>query len=70
MAGYKFITKFDIVAAFNKLRIYPDSEELTTFVTSMGAYKYRVIPFGLTNSPASYQHYMNDNLLPYLNDFA
>jgi hypothetical protein len=70
IAGCKFITKFDIVAAFNKLRMHPDSEELTTFVTSMGAYKYRVMPFGLTNGPASYQHYMNDTLLPYLNDFA
>ena len=70
MAGYKYITKFDIVAAFNKLRIHPESEELTTFVTFMGAYKYRVMPFGLTNGPASYQHYMNDTLLPFLNDFA
>ena len=69
ITGYKFIIKFDIVAAFNKLRIHPDSEELTTFVTSMGAYKYRVMPFGLINGPASYQYYMNDNLLPYLNDF-
>ena len=70
MSGCKFITKFDIIAAFNKLRMDPGSEDLTTFITSMGSYKYCVLPFGLTNGPASYQHYMNDTLLPYLNDFV
>ena len=70
IAGCKYITKFDIIIAFNKLRIHLESEELTTFVTSMGAYKYRVMPFGLINGPASYQHYINDTLLPFLNDFA
>ncbi|SLM34527.1 gag polymerase env [Lasallia pustulata] len=69
MSGCKFITKFDIIAAFNKLCMDPGSEDLTTFITSMGSYKYCVLPFGLTNGPASYQHYMNDILLPYLNDF-
>ncbi|SLM36862.1 t18348probable pol truncated-rice blast fungus magnaporthe gypsy retrotransposon [Lasallia pustulata] len=70
MSGCKFITKFDIIAAFNKLRMDPGSKDLTTFITSTGLYKYRVLPFGLTNRPASYQHYMNDILLPYLNDFV
>ena len=70
MSGCKFITKFDIIAAFNKLHMDPGSKDLTTFITSMGLYKYRVLPFGLTNGPASYQHYMNDILLPYLNDFV
>ncbi|SLM38021.1 gag polymerase env [Lasallia pustulata] len=46
------------------------SKDLTTFITSMGSYKYCVLPFGLTNGPTSYQHYMNDILLPYLNDFV
>ena len=67
---YKYITKFDIIITFNKLRMHPESEELTTFVTSMGAYKYRVIPFGLINGPASYQYYINNTLLLFLNDFA
>ena len=70
IAGCKYITKFDIIAAFNKLRMHPESEELTTFITFMEAYKYRVMPFGLTNGPASYQHYINNTFLPFLNDFA
>ena len=70
LAGCKFITKFDIIAAFNKLRMHPDSEDYTTFTTAIGAYKYLVLPFGLTGGPASFQHYINNTLLPFLNDFV
>lgn len=68
--GCKYLTRLDIIAAFNKLRMHPDSEDFTTFITSLGAYKYRVLPFGLTNGPANYQQYMNDILFDYLNDFC
>ena len=47
----------------------PASEDLTTFRTRYGSYKYKVLPFGLINGPATYQRYMNDVLLNYLNDF-
>ena len=70
MTGCKFITKFDIIAAFNKLCMDSESEDLTTFITSMRLYKYRVLPFGLMNGPASCQHYMNNILLSFLNDFV
>ena len=70
VTGCKYLTKLDIIAAFNKLRMHPDSEDYTTFVTSMGAYKYHVLPFGLTNGPANYQHYMNDVLFECLNRFC
>ena len=69
LLGCKYLTRLDIIAAFNKLRIHPDSEDFTTFVTSLRAYKYRVLPFGLTNGPATYQQYINDVLFDYLNDF-
>jgi hypothetical protein len=68
--GSKYLTRLDIIAAFNKLRMNPDSEDLTTFITSFGAFKYLVLPFGLTNGPASFQHYINDVLFEYLHDFC
>ena len=52
--GYKYLTRLDIIAAFNKLRIHLESEDFTTFITSLGVYKYRVLPFGLINGPALY----------------
>ena len=51
VAGYKYLIKIDIIAAFNLLRISPESEEFTTFVTSIGIYKYKVMSFGLSNRP-------------------
>lgn len=38
--GCQWMTRLDVIAAFNKLRMHQDSEDLTTFVTSLGAYKY------------------------------
>jgi len=32
-------------------------------------YKYKVLPFRLTNRPAIYQRYINDVLFNYLNNF-
>ena len=70
VAGCKYLTKIDIIAAFNSLRISPESEEFTTFITSMGIYKYKVIPFGLLNRPITWQYYINNFLFEYLNDFT
>ena len=68
--GCKYLIKLNIISAFNKLRMSEESEELITFVTSMKSYKYRVLPFGLINDPASWQHYMNDLLFNFLNEFC
>jgi Reverse transcriptase (RNA-dependent DNA polymerase) len=65
----KIFTKLDIRQAFHKMRIHPDLEELTTFRTRYGAYKYKVLPFGLTNGPATFQRYMNDIFFDCLDDF-
>ena len=48
----------------------PESEELTTFRTRYRAYKCKVLPFGLTNGPATYQRYMNDVLFNSLDVFC
>ena len=50
--------------------MHPDSEEMTTFRTRYGSYRCKVLPFGLTNGPATYQRYMNDVLFEYLDDFC
>ena len=39
------------------------------FRTRYGLYEYTVIPFGLTNAPASYQEMINNALREYLDDF-
>ena len=66
----KVFTKLDIRQAFYRIRVHPDSEDLTTFRTRYGTYKYKVLPFGLTNGPATWQRYMNNTLFDYLDDFC
>lgn len=62
----RIFTKLDIRQAFHRIRMHPDSEDLTTFRTRYGTYKCKVLPFGLTNGPATYQRYMNDVLFDLL----
>ena len=66
----KIFTKLDIIAAFNRLRIKEGDEELTAFRTRFGLFEYLVMPFGLCNRPASFQHFINDTLRQYLDDFC
>jgi hypothetical protein len=47
----------------------PSSKDLTTFRTWYGAYKYKVLLFGLTNGPVTYQRYINNVLFDYLDVF-
>jgi hypothetical protein len=66
----KIFTKLDIRLAFHRIRIHEDSVDLTTSRTRYGSYKCKVLPFGLTNGPATYQRYMNEVLYDYLDVFC
>ena len=70
LEGAKYFTKIDIRQAFYRIRMSEDSEELTTFLTRFGVFKYLVMPFGLCNGPASWQHLINDTLFDFLHRFV
>jgi hypothetical protein len=70
ISGARIFTKLDIRQAFHRVRIDPALEDLTTFRTRYGCYKYKVVPFGLTNGPATFQRYINDILFNYLDNFC
>ena len=44
--------------------------DLTTFRTRYSAYRFKVLPFGLTNGPATFQRFINNTLMGYLDDFC
>ena len=64
------MTRIDIRHAFNRLRMKTEKDEdLTTFRTRFGSYKSLVLPFGLTNGPATFQNFINDTFLEYPDEF-
>ena len=50
----KVFTKFDIIAAFNKIQIIEGNKEKTVFLTRYNLYKYIIILFGLYNIPSTF----------------
>ena len=56
----KIFSKIDLRGAYNLLRIRKGDEWLTAFRSRFGHFEYLVVPFGLANAPAAFQHMMND----------
>ncbi|KAG5733974.1 hypothetical protein E4T56_gene7440 [Termitomyces sp. T112] len=56
----KIYTKIDLHSGYNNVQIALGHEWKTTFCTHYGLFEYLVMPFGMTNSPATFQYFMND----------
>lgn len=65
----KPFTELDLRGAYNLVRLAKGEEWKTVFRSHFGHYKYKVIRFGLTNAPASLQHFISDILPEYLDVF-
>lgn len=66
----KIYTKLDVITAFNRIYITEGQEYLTAFNTRYGLYESLVMPFGLSNAPATFQARINKVLHPYLDVFC
>ena len=66
----KYFIKLNIIVVFNKLRMHFNNEDYIIFVIFISVYKYYVLSFDLINKSFNYQHYINDVLFEYLNQFC
>ena len=56
MAGHECYSFLDGFSSYNQIRMHPDDQEKTMFVTEWGVFVAEVMMFGLKTAPATFQH--------------
>ena len=56
--GHPRMSFLDAFQSYHKISLAAEDQEKTAFVTSVGNYHYKVIPFGLKNVGSTYQRMM------------
>jgi hypothetical protein len=59
LTGAQYFTKFDVRWGYHNIRIREGDEWKAAFSTNRGLFQPKVMYFGLTNSPATFQSLMN-----------
>jgi len=61
-----WFTSLDLTAGFHQVRLKAGEEFKTAFQTHFGHYEFKVMAFGLSGGPATFQKAMNTTLHPLL----
>ncbi|WVZ53038.1 hypothetical protein U9M48_004029 [Paspalum notatum var. saurae] len=65
-----WFTSLDLTAGYHQILLQPGEGPKTAFQTHSGHYEFRVMAFGLSGAPATFQKAMNSTLAPYLRKFV
>ena len=56
--GHPWMSFLDAFQSYHQIPLATDDQEKTTFITLVGNYHYKVMPFGLKNAGSTYQRMM------------
>lgn len=58
LADSRYFSKFDLSKGYWQVPMKDEDKDLTTFICHRGLFRFRVMPFGLVNAPATFSRIM------------